>query len=125
MSTPTVNPTDQPDPEGSSTNRLASTAGASGVFVPDRCPGPAGTWPCALEFGHGGDHVPVERSEGSGVEGHARGCHRDLRESTTVPPTRRNAGSVGRMAPSLPSLPQAAGIKSGLPSLVSTEPEER
>jgi hypothetical protein len=26
------------------------------VPIPTRCPGPAGTWPCALEFGHGGDH---------------------------------------------------------------------
>jgi hypothetical protein len=23
------------------------------------CPGPAGFWPCALEFGHGGDHERV------------------------------------------------------------------
>lgn len=25
------------------------------------CPGPAGLWPCALSFGHGGDHVPTNR----------------------------------------------------------------
>jgi hypothetical protein len=23
------------------------------------CPGPAALWPCALEFGHGGDHERV------------------------------------------------------------------
>lgn len=27
------------------------------------CPGPAGTWPCALPFGHGGDHARFVESE--------------------------------------------------------------
>jgi hypothetical protein len=27
------------------------------------CPGPAGTWPCALPFGHDGDHARFVESE--------------------------------------------------------------
>lgn len=27
------------------------------------CPGPAGIWPCALEFGHGGDHLRLTRED--------------------------------------------------------------
>lgn len=102
MSTPTV----QPDPEDSCTHRLASEAGASGVHA--------------------------ERSEGSGVEGHAwepngarPGDGRHDRSGTAAATEEGSAAfheAVSKVQPNSPVLVsyRAAGINSGLPSLVST-----
>lgn len=53
---PATLPADTKSPEDSDPRRPSSTIGDSGVFVPAACPGPAGTWQCALPFGHPGDH---------------------------------------------------------------------
>lgn len=66
FSFPTATPPAKSDPEDSNTHRLTTEVGASGdVLEPylGRCLGPAGTWPCALPLGHGGDHERFEESD--------------------------------------------------------------
>lgn len=47
-------------------------------FLMENCPGPAATWPCALLFGHGGDH---ERFLPEATESEVLAGVRRLRES--------------------------------------------
>jgi len=65
MSTPAENTGSTPipfpsqsDAKGHSTAQGSDKANLDRIMamVERGCPGPAGTWPCALEFGHGGEH---------------------------------------------------------------------
>lgn len=54
---------DSRNPTAATFGQAIPQVAPKGVLVPEfaSCPGPAGLWPCALQFGHGGDHVQATR----------------------------------------------------------------